>query len=343
MPAPLDTQQSNLTVSPNGAPGDLSRQFRAILEGCAIHQPSRAKLKLVGEDRVRWLNGMTTNNVRDLKEDLGVYGFVLNPQGKIQGDGYTFHRGDFLVFDTDADQVSRLRELFDRYIIMDDVEVTDLPLRTLAVIGPKAEQILQAVGLDGSGLSPLEVKDGDWRGASVTLVRTDLPAPTAYEVWAEPQNLDRLSEALTAAGATAVDGEAVELLRIARGVPQYGQDIRERDLPQETEQSRALNFNKGCYIGQEIVERIRSRGAVHRKFTGFMAEGPLPAAGSKVLMDGKEVGEITSAAMVPAAHGAIGVALGYLRREHGEPGTRLQSGETTLTVAKVPFGAIFEE
>ncbi len=92
---------------------------------------------------------------------------------------------------------------------------------------------------------------------------------------------------------------ALELYRIALGVPRYGQDIRERDLPQETEQARALNFNKGCYIGQEIVERIRSRGNVHRKFTGFLVSGPPPALGTKIQVQAKDVGEITSSATIP--------------------------------------------
>ena len=103
-----------------------------------------------------------------------------------------------------------------------------------------------------------------------------------------------------AAGAAPVGSEALELQRIVSGIPRYGVDIRERDLPQETEQARALNFNKGCYVGQEIVERIRSRGAVHRKFTGFLADGTAQIApGSKIVAGEKEVGEITSAASLP--------------------------------------------
>ena len=97
-----------------------------------------------------------------------------------------------------------------------------------------------------------------------------------------------------------VSQEALEFFRIALGIPRYAQDIRERDLPQETEQQRALNFNKGCYVGQEIVERIRSRGNVHRKFTGFHITGSPPATGTKIQTEGKDVGEITSAALIPA-------------------------------------------
>ena len=108
-------------------------------------------------------------------------------------------------------------------------------------------------------------------------------------------------------------------------------------MPQETEQARALNFNKGCYVGQEIVERIRSRGAVHRKFTGFVAEGAAQIpAGDKVVAGDKEVGEITSAASLRLAGGDETVALGYIRREVGVPGREVTIGTTRATVAQLP-------
>ncbi len=114
-----------------------------------------------------------------------------------------------------------------------------------------------------------------WQGTECTLVRGEDEEYVAYEIWLAPESVRQLWDALLAAGAAPVGSEALELQRIVSGVPRYGVDIRERDLPQETEQARALNFNKGCYVGQEIVERIRSRGTVHRKFTGFVADGRL--------------------------------------------------------------------
>jgi folate-binding protein YgfZ len=118
-------------------------------------------------------------------------------------------------------------------------------------------------------------------------------------------------------------------------------DIRERDLPQETEQARALNFNKGCYVGQEIVERIRSRGAVHRKFAGFVADGAVAVApGNKIVSDEKEVGEITSAARVQFPVGDKIVALGYIRREAGTPGREVAIGASKATVVQLPDGLL---
>ena len=109
-------------------------------------------------------------------------------------------------------------------------------------------------------------------------------------------------------------------------------------LPQETGQMRALSFTKGCYIGQEIVERIRARGSLHRGFAGFrMVEGPLPAPGSKVQAAGKDVGEITSAVMLPAQEGEIAVALGYVRKEAGAPGATVEIGTSKAQVEALPF------
>ncbi len=141
-------------------------------------------------------------------------------------------------------------------------------------------------------------------------------------------------DALVGAGATPVGSDALEMCRIKRGVPRFGIDLRERDLPQETGQEHALNFSKGCYIGQEIVERIRARGNVHRTFIGFEVEGEPPQPGTKVRANDKDMGEITSTTRVP---GGRTLALGYLRREVAAPGTTVQIGEQSATVKSLPF------
>ena len=122
-------------------------------------------------------------------------------------------------------------------------------------------------------------------------------------------------DALAAGGAQPAGTQALEMFRLAAGIPRYGQDITERYLPQETDQQQALNFKKGCYIGQEIVERIHSRALLHRKLTGLEVDGAPPAPGAKIQQDGKEVGEITSALSVPGSQGDCTLALGYLRTE----------------------------
>ena len=159
----------------------------------------------------------------------------------------------------------------------------------------------------------------------------------SYEIWSTAENLDRVWDALVVSGAKPVGSEALELYRLARGVPRYGIDLRERDLPQETGQQHVLNFAKGCYVGQEIVERIRSRGNVHRMFVGLDVQGDPPAAAEKIVASDKEVGEITSSARVPFPAGERTLALGYIRREFAEPGTEVKIGEHRAVVSALPF------
>jgi aminomethyltransferase len=157
-----------------------------------------------------------------------------------------------------------------------------------------------------------------------------------YELWMSPEVAPKLWDALVSAGAKPLGYEALEKFRVFAGVPKYGQDIREKDLPQETEQTHALHFAKGCYIGQEIVERIRSRGAVHRMFTGFRLTQDA-APGAEVLAEGKKIAELTSVARVPMNGHEELLALGYIRREAGKPGSRFKVGDGEAIVVSLPF------
>ena len=319
--------------------GDPQAEFTALRQGCGLYDLGyRAKLSLTGGDRGRWLNGMVTNNIRDLAVDHGVYAFLLNPQGRILGDLYAYNRGESITVDTDCSQIEKMLATFDHYIIMDDVEVKNIgeQLTAIGIAGPKSGEVLKSAGLSLPEISELQVQSTSWDKIDCTVVRADEKQFPAYEIWVAPAHVQHLWDALLQAGATAVGFEALEMQRIVSGVPLYGVDIRERDLPQETEQARALNFNKGCYVGQEIVERIRSRGAVHRKFTGFLADAPV-ARGMKVVAAEKDVGEITSAGSVILAGSQRNVSLGYIRRELGAPGREVLIGGTRAVVISMPL------
>ena len=339
--------------------GDVRAEFRALTSGCGIYKLDRAHMALTGSDRVRWLNGMVTNNIRDLAERHGVYAFLLNPQGKIQADLYAFNRGENLVVETESSQVETVLQIFDRYIIMDDVEVGNLTgkVAVIGLAGPKSEAVLAGTPAPSTGSGPalslqrterqgrgtLEFAGVKWDGTEVTLVCGDNPAGPNYEIWISGEQVEAIWNALIRAGAQEVHADALETFRIACGIPKFGQDIRQRDLPQETGQERALNFSKGCYIGQEIVERIRSRGAVHRMFTGFEIEGPKPSPGFRIQEDGKDVGEITSIASVPGERGERILALGYGRKEAMVPGKEFVAGDTKVQVVSLPFSGIFAD
>jgi len=323
---------------------DPQQEFSALRTTCGVYDLGyRAKVSLTGSDRVRWLNGMVTNNIRDLAAGQGVYAFLLNPQGHILGDLYAYHQGSSIMVDTDRSQLERILATFDHYIIMDDVEVANLgdQLTALGIGGPDSRKVLRAAGIEIPETRPLQIFEAkctcECECTKCTAVRGEDLAHESYELWLAPEDVSKTWDALLAQGATAVGSEALEMQRMVSGIPHYGVDIRERDLPQETEQARALNFNKGCYIGQEIVERIRSRGAVHRKFTGFLIDAAAAVpAGAKITAGEKEVGEITSAAVVPTGGGAKTLALGYIRREVGTPGHQVLIGGKKAVVVESP-------
>ena len=297
--------------------GPVADELRTLRHGCGIFDLGwRGKLTVSGEDRVRWLNGMVTNNTRDLPQDTGNYSFVLDAKGHIQADLLAFQRGEFYLLETEVSQIASLREYFDRYIIMDDVEVGDISLKltSIGIGGPQAIQTLRIASLMPTELKPGQLVDGSWEGRGFTLVRDPVAVRDWYEIWLAPENAEAFWRQLLSAGASPVGAEALEQQRVLLGLPRVGIDIGERELPQETGQNYALHSAKGCYIGQEIVERIRARGQVHRLFSGLALEGTLPAHGSKIMAADKEAGEVTSSAEIVIDGEARRVALGYVRR-----------------------------
>ncbi|HET9838641.1 MAG TPA: folate-binding protein [Candidatus Angelobacter sp.] len=323
--------------------GSPAAELAALRSGCGVFAlPWRAQISATGKDRVRWLHNMVTNNVRDLGMNHGNYNFVLNAQGRILGDLYIFNRGESLLLETDSSQVETLVNSLKRYIIMDKVELapSGANLACLGVCGPKAGQVLSAAGINVSGMGPLEVREINREGLSAILIAGPAKKPNWFEIWADSAQAQDFWNRLSAAGAQPVGAHALEMWRVLRGIPNYGQDIRDRDLPQETGQTDALNFTKGCYIGQEIVERIRSRGQVHRQFVGFEFPATAPALG-KHESEGRVLAEITSLAHMPVAAGERNIGLGYVRREALSAGAEIDLNGVGATIVELPFN--FEE
>ena len=320
--------------------GNSAREFEALRNAAGVFDLGwRAMIVLTGSDRVRWLNGMVTNNTRDLALNHGNYSLVLNAQGRIQGDLTAYNRGEYYLVVTEAGQVEKLKSIFDKYIIMDDVEIADVSekLRAVGIAGPKSRDILAKAGFTLPELVPGEVVDLDWHDVGISVTRGLGERSESYEVWVAPDHASAVWDTLVTAGATPVGYEALEWLRILRGTPRYGVDMTERYLPQETGQDRALHFAKGCYLGQEIVERIRSRALLHRAFAGFVVDGPQPAPGTPIMNAEKQVGEITSSAAIPVGESARTFALGYIRTESGAPGTEVRINETRAIASALPF------
>ncbi len=308
------------------AHSDLSFAHRATVESqlsALLHHAAIAPLdntgwiRVTGDDRVRWLNGMVTNSIQQLEPGMGNYNFLLSAQGRIQGDAYIFAEPDAILLETSRSAVPAVIELLDRFVIMDDVEIADISDQQagLLVIGPQASTLLESLGLPAASLNPLHRTLHQWNGSNVTILHAHSPLTPRYELWADPSATTALAATIQQAGAIPCEPQALEALRILEGTPLYGTDIRDKELPQETAQTRAIHFAKGCYLGQEIVERIRSRGNVHRTFAAFRLEGTLPLPGTPLTAEDKPVGELTSIAAVPRDGTTVQLALGYVRRE----------------------------
>src|SRR5882724_4281477 len=197
--------------------GDPQAEFVALRSGCGVYDLGfRAKISLTGGDRTRWLNGMVTNNLRDLAVGRGVYAFLLNPQGHILGDLYAYNRGESIDVDTDCGQVEKILATFDHFIIMDDVEVANRSeqLTALGIAGPKAATVLAAAGFAIPDMQPLQAQAAAWNGVECTLVRGEDEQHVSYEIWIAPATVRSLWDALRASGASAVGSDALELQRI---------------------------------------------------------------------------------------------------------------------------------
>jgi aminomethyltransferase len=317
----------------------------ALLQGAGVSRLDQMGwIRVTGGDRVRWLNGMVTNSIQELKPGEGNYNFLLSVQGRIQGDATIFAEPDALLIETAASQVPVLMPLLDRFIIMDDVELADATgsHSGMLIAGPRAASLLAQIGLNVEDLEVLQRRTMPLDAAQITVVHTHSPLIPRFELWANADTTSKLLEALQNAGAAFCDPQSLEWLRILEGTPLYGTDIRDRELPQETGQTRALHFSKGCYLGQEIVERIRSRGNVHRTWSAFRLDGELPVAGAPLHADGKQVGELTSVAAIPLPADNATVAqlgLGYIRREALDRGIPLHHPGGVAVPVSLPFSA----
>jgi folate-binding protein YgfZ len=291
--------------------------YKALRQAAAwIDLSARGRLRITGEDRARLLNAMTTNQVQSLQAGQGCYLFFLNAQGRILGDANLFCFEDYLLLDTEPETRRKLAEHLDRYIIADDVTVEDVTETTadVAVEGPQAEAALSALGVE---LPPEPYSTVSW-GAR-TIARVSSTGSAGFCIFAPAGEKSSLLAQL--AGLPEAAPSDARTVRIEHGRPRYGEEITERYLVQETGQLQAVNFNKGCYLGQEIVERVRSRAQIHRVLHRLELETSGVPAGAKLTSGETAAAEIVSAVYSPAL-GKV-VAMAYVRVPFAEPGTEL--------------------
>ena len=308
---------------------ELSPGYRALREHAAwLDLSARGKIAVKGEDRTRLLHAMTTNHVQRLKPGEGCYAFFLNAQGRILGDVNLLCFEDHFLLDTEPETRRKLFEHLDRYIIADDVTLEDQTDRiaTIAVEGPEAAAVLAKLA------APLpEAPYSTLAWGESTVARLNLTGSDGFFILVPAADKAALAENLAAAGAAAANPEDTRVVRIEHGRPRYGEEITERYLVQETGQLHAVHFSKGCYLGQEIVERVRSRAQIHRELHRVEIDTPeVPEAGTKLKAGDADAAETASAVFSPALGKTV--ALAYVRVQHAEPGTELTLGDTRARV-----------
>jgi folate-binding protein YgfZ len=265
----------------------------------------RGKIKVTGEDRARLLHAMTTNHIQQLEPGHGCYAFFLNDKGRVLADANVLCRPDYFLLDVEPEVRGPLYEHLDRFIIADDVTLEDVTdaTATISVEGPKAAEVLERAG---ALIPQAEYSTAEWNDWLVA--RLNSTGSLGFFVFLPEADRAALIARLEAAGAQPGDSDAARVVRLEHGKPRYGEDITDRFLAQEANQPQALNFNKGCYLGQEIVERVRSRGQIHRVLKPLTLETKdPPEPGTKL----EDASEITSAAYSPALDKVV--ALAYVR------------------------------
>jgi len=326
---------------------DSKVEYAAARNAAGIFDLSfRARFAARGPDRVSFLHNILSNDVRSLGPGRGIYAVLLDVKGHILADLRVYSEPEQVLLETDVDLIQKVINALERYIIMDEVTLEPLKWRGLALQGPQSRALLER---NLAGALPSLSEFGHFRsnycGLPIHFVRVSSTGEEGYELWVPaedaPGQTKVLWQALLAGarGLTAVPcgTEALEMLRIEAGIPRYGADFGEDTLPLEAGLLNALSFTKGCYPGQEIVERARSRGHVNWKLVGVAVDGVVPPSpGDKLVWEGKEVGEVTSACLSPSQSRPI--ALAYVRREVSEPGTRLTfTFGAAAEVRELPF------
>ena len=317
----------------------------------------RNRHQLVGNDRAKFLHRIISNDIETLSAGQGTYAMLLTHRGKIIADLNVYVLEDVIIIDAAPETAENLFGELDKYIIADDVELSDLTteIGAIAVHGPKSSELVQSA-LSVSNLTTLPERHSCVRPADapfehrIVCVRTDATGEIGYTLYTATKALAPLWETLMTEGSQfdvqPIGWNALESLRIEAGIPRYGTELTDAVIPLEAELEHAINFEKGCYIGQEIVARMKYRGHPNRLLRGIeINDNPTSQDDCKLQPDArvfngdKEIGWVTSSTFAPTLGKEI--ALGYVRIAVTEPGSRVQietsDGRVEATVVLLPF------
>ena len=322
--------------------GDVAAEYQTLRGGCGLVDRVWVEhLELEGEDRRRFLNGMITGDAKSLEPGAGRYVYFTSPQGKILAEARVMALAERMLLELPAGRAEAINAHLSRYVVADRVALAPRPaLRALSLVGPAARAVAARL-VDGRQL-PEErwsSRSALWEGAELVVAleeRLGAPAVTVHVDEADaPAVAGRLLETWEGGAAKPVGFVAAEALRVEAGLARFGPDFGDDRFPQEVGESDALDFEKGCYLGQEVVARIHYRGKVNYRMCGLRLEGEeLPAAGSAVSLGGDDVGRSGTAVRSPGLD--EGIALAVLHRK-AETGVTVEVAGGAARVAELPF------
>lgn len=301
-----------------------------ILEGL-----SHGLIEVSGGEAVQFLNGLITNDVSKLEDQTWMPAAFPNAQGRLLAMVRVLRRGDKFLFVTDAETYEKILQNLSRFTFAGDFKVEDLT------------QSFQLLRIRGNDLSKLglpipqgnQIVEIEFQGENIILI--DAYRENGFDALIQAQAADNFLTHLESLNAVRINTEVAEILRIENGVPKYGVDMDETTVVLETGIDEAVSFNKGCYIGQEIIARIHFRGHVAKRLSGLILEENVEIAPNDEIKspEGKNAGRITSTAFSPELNKRI--ALGYVRYEFLAPDTELKvisnGSEFTAKVVELPF------
>lgn len=317
--------------------GPLSSEYQALTTSAGLLDLSfRGRICLLGQDRVKFLHGQVTNDVKGLGPGSGCYAALVNAKAKMEADLFVYQLPEELLLDFEPGLTEKLIRRLEKYIVADDVQLVDVAphFGLLSVQGPAAAEILQQIGFKNLPAPKYGIQKSDHPDAGeVYLANNPRLGSIGFDLYVSVEKMtaayELLRKAVAAANGSPVGLSAFETARIESGIPRFGADMDETNLPPEAGLDKtAVSYTKGCYIGQEIIARIRTYGQVAKALRLLQLQGAsehTPARGTKLLKDGREVGYITSASWSPKFSSPV--ALGYVRKEANHPGTVLELAE----------------
>ena len=324
--------------------GDVAAEYRAVRERAGvIDRADRGLIEATGRDRATFLHALLSNEIKALAPGQGCAATLLDVHGKVQATLLVWVLDERIVIVTPPGMGGAVYEQLDKYLFAEKVALEDASGAhgLLLVAGPEAPALVRRLAGAAPAETPWANVGATLDGIDVRLVRGAGETGEA-ELWilTAADAASRVGDAIVAAGARPVGQRAVETLRIEAGTPRFGADIDPSVLLPEIPFDALVSQTKGCYPGQEVVVRIRDRGHVNRHLRGLVLDGPdIPEIGAEIVADATPIGRVTSAVRSPALGRAV--ALGFVRRQHAAPGTRVEvrSGERMVgaTVSELPF------